>query len=92
MSLSCSKRNVSVLKGITCKHKGDSYCLNCLYSFKRKTKLELCKKVCESKDFWNVIMPSEDTKILEFNKYQKPDKATFIIYADLECLIEKIDV
>ena len=35
-------------------------------------------------------MPSEDTKILEFNQYQKSDKSTFIIYADLECLIEKI--
>ena len=28
---------------------------------------------------------------LEFNKYQKPDKAPFIIYADLECIIEKIN-
>ena len=36
-------------------------------------------------------MPSEDTKILEFNQYQKSDKAPFIIYAYLECLIEKID-
>ena len=36
-------------------------------------------------------MPSEDTKILEFNQYQKSDKATFIIYADLECIIERID-
>ena len=27
------------------------------------------------KDFCNVIMPSEDTKILEFNQYQKPEKA-----------------
>ena len=36
-------------------------------------------------------MPSENTKILEFNQYQKFDKAPFIIYADLECLIEKID-
>ena len=36
-------------------------------------------------------MPSEDTEILEFNQYQKSDKAPFIIYADLECLIEKID-
>ena len=36
-------------------------------------------------------MPSKDTKILEFNQYQKSDKAPFIIYADLECLIEKID-
>ena len=36
-------------------------------------------------------MLSEDTKILEFNQYQKSDKAPFIIYANLECLIEKID-
>ena len=56
-----------------------------------KNKLESHKKVCENKDFCNVIMPSEDTKILEFNQYQKSDKAPFIIYADLECIIEKID-
>ena len=43
------------------------------------------------KDFCNIIMPSEDTKILEFNQYQKCKKEAFIIYADLECLIEKID-
>ena len=36
-------------------------------------------------------MPSEDNKILEFNQYQKSDKAPFIIYADLECIIGKID-
>ena len=36
-------------------------------------------------------MPSEDTKILEFNQSQKSDKAPFIIYADLQCLIEKND-
>ena len=36
-------------------------------------------------------MPSEDTKILKFNQYKKSDKAPFIIYADLECIIEKID-
>ena len=36
-------------------------------------------------------MSSEDTKILEFNQYQKSDKAPFIIYADLECIIENID-
>ena len=36
-------------------------------------------------------MPSEDTKLLEFNQYQKSDKAPFITYADLECMIEKID-
>ena len=36
-------------------------------------------------------MPSEDTKILEFNQYQKSDTVPFIIYADLECIIGKID-
>ena len=36
-------------------------------------------------------MLSEDTKVLEFNQYQKSDKAPFIICADLECAIEKID-
>ena len=36
-------------------------------------------------------MPSEDTKILEFNQYHKSDKTPFVIYADLESLIEKID-
>ena len=36
-------------------------------------------------------MPSKDTKTLEFNQYKKSDKAPFVIYADLECLIEKTD-
>ena len=36
-------------------------------------------------------MPSEDTKILKFNQSQKSDKAPFIIYGDLKCIIEKID-
>ena len=36
-------------------------------------------------------MHSEGTKILEFNQYPKYGKEQFIIYADLECIIEKID-
>ena len=36
-------------------------------------------------------MTSEDTKILEFNQYEKSEKAPFIIYAYLEYLIEKTD-
>ena len=36
-------------------------------------------------------MPSEDSKILQFNEYQKTDKGPFIIDADLKCIIEKID-
>ena len=57
----------------------------------QKTNVNLIK-ICENKDFCNVVMPSEDNKILEFNQYQKSDKAPFIIYPDLECLIEFVNV
>ena len=80
-----------LLRGISSKHHGDLYYLNCLHSFTTEKKRESHKKVFESKYFCNIIMPSEDTKILEFNQYQKSDKATFIIHADLECIIDKID-
>ena len=36
-------------------------------------------------------MSSEDHKILKFNRYQKSDKAPFILYVDLECFIRQID-
>ena len=47
--------------------------------------------MCENKNFCNVIMPSEETKILEFNQYKKSDEVPFIIYADLQCIKEEID-
>ena len=56
----------------------------------QETNGNFIKKVCENNDLCNVVVPPEDTKT-EFNQYQKYEKATFIIYADIECLIEKID-
>ena len=91
MALSCSEKRSALLRGITSKHYGDFYCLDCLHSFRTKNKLELHKRVCENKDFCNVIMPSEDINILEITQYQLSDKVPFLIYADLECIIEKID-
>ena len=79
------------LREIRSKHHRDFYCLKCLHSFRTEYRLKSHKKVCENKYFFNVAMPSEDTKILEFNQYQKSDKAPFVIYADLESLREKID-
>ena len=35
-------------------------------------------------------MPNDDNKILKYNYGEKPLKVTAIIYADLECLLEKI--
>ena len=36
-------------------------------------------------------MPSEKKNMLEINQYMKSDKMTYIIYADIESLIKKID-
>ena len=36
-------------------------------------------------------MPSEYTKILDFNQNKKSDAGTSIFYADLECITEKTD-
>ena len=50
-------KKLSPLLGvITSKNNGDFYCLHCLHSFRIKKKLESHKKVCENKDFCNVIM------------------------------------
>ena len=82
---------LSALIGITSKHHGDFYCLNCFYFFATENKFQSYKRLFENKDFLNIIMPFEDTKMLKFNQYQKSDKAAFIIYADLECITEKLD-
>ena len=42
-----------------------------------KNKVESHKRICENKDFCNVIMGSEDSKILEFNQYKNSDKVPF---------------
>ena len=84
-------KNLSaLLRGITSKNMVTG-CLNCFHSCTTKNNLNRIKKYVKNKDFCNVIMPSEDTKISEFNQYQKSDKAPFIIYAHLQCVIEKID-
>ena len=57
----------------------------------QETNLKNWIRLCGNKDFCNVILPSKDTKILEFHQCQKSDKASFIIYADPECLRGKPD-
>ena len=80
------KKLLALLRRITSKHYGDFNCLNCLHFVRTKNKFESHKRVCENKDFCNIIMPSEDIEILEFNQYGKYDKTPFVIYVDLECM------
>ena len=50
------KKISALLRGISTKHDGDFYCLNCLHLFRPKNKLEYYKKVCKNKDFCCVVI------------------------------------
>ena len=83
------KRLSALFRGITGNNHVDFYCLNCIQSCATKNKLKKHKKVCENHDYCNVEMPEEYNKILKYNEGEKSMKSPFIIYADLECLLEK---
>ena len=84
-------KNLSgLLKGITPTHMKDFYCLNCFHSYRTKNKLESNKKICENHDYYHVEMPTKDNNIIKYNHGEKSMKLPFVIYADLEYLLEKI--
>ena len=79
-----------LLRGITSNHAGDFYCLNCFCAYSRKNKLEAHKKICENQNYCHVEMPTKDNNTIKYNHGEKSMKLLFVIYADLECLLEKM--
>ena len=79
-----------MLRGITGNQNWDFCCLNCFRSYTTENKLEKHKNVCENHDYCYVEMPEEDDKILKYNHGEKSVRSPFVIYADLECLLEKM--
>ena len=84
------KRLSVLLRGVTLQHVGDFYCLNCFDSYSTKCKLEKHFKVCKNHDYCYAEMPNEDNKILKYNHGQKSTKFPYIIYADLQSLLEQM--
>ena len=79
----------ALIAGITSKHDGDFYCLNCFQSYITENKLKKNKKVCENHNYCYVKIPEEYNKILKYNKGKKSMRLPFIIIADLECYLKK---
>ena len=80
----------ALFRRITSNHKEDFYCLNCFHSYSTKNQLEKHEKVYNDHDYCYVKMPNENNKILKDNHGENSGKAPFIIYADLEFLLEKM--
>ena len=84
-------KNLSgLLRGITSNYAGDLYGLNCIFAYSTKNKFEVHKKICENHDYCRVEMPTKGNNIIKFNHGEKSMKLPFVIYADLECLLEKM--
>ena len=84
------KKLSALLIGITSKHNEDLYCLNCFYSFTTEDALKKHENVCKNHDYCYVEMPGKDIGILKHNPGERYMKVPFIIYADLQCLLENI--
>ena len=84
-------KNLSgLLRGITSNHKEDFCFLNCFCSYSTKNKLKDHKKICENHNYFHVEMPTKDNNIIKYNQGEKSIKLPFVVYADLECLLEKM--
>ena len=80
-----------LLRGISSNHNSDYYCLNCFHSYRTENKLNVHKKICENHEYCNIEMSSPNNNIMKYNQGEKSLELPFIIYADLECLLKKID-
>ena len=84
-------KNLSgLLRGITSNHKEDFHCLNCFCAYSMKNKIKDHKKIHENNKYCHVEMPTKDNNIIKYNQGEKSIKLPFAIYADFECLLEKI--
>ena len=84
-------KNLSrLLRGITSNHKEEFYYLNCFHSYRTENKLEAHKKICENHDYCHVETLTKNNNIIKYNHGEKSMKLPFVIYTDLECLLEKM--
>ena len=90
-------KNGTILEWKNCQHYLEvqhqiirkTYWLNCFCSYSTKDKLKKHYNVCKHFDYCYVEMFKED-KILKYNHGEKSIKVPFIIYADVESLLEKM--
>ena len=79
----------ALLEGKLSNLHGDFYCLNCFNSYTTENKVKEHEEICNKHDSCCIEMPKWFAKILKYNPGEKPLKAPFAIYRDLECLLKK---
>ena len=59
-------------------------------SYTTKNRFKKHENVCENHGYCYVEMPEKYNKILKYNQGEKSMRTPFVIYADLECLLDKM--
>ena len=69
------------------------FCLRCLQGYTTEGLLEKHRTLCRGAAYrpTRIDMPEKGKNILQFTNYQKQMKAPFVIYADSESILEKMD-
>ena len=80
-----------LLRGVTSNHNDDFYCLNCFHSYRTIEKLKKHERICKEHDFCDIKMLDENNKVLKHILGEKSLRVPFIIGADLECLLRKVN-
>ena len=83
------KRLSKLFRGKPSNHHGDFYCLNCFNSYSTKNRPKEHEEICNKQDSSSTQMFRWVDRILKYTYGEKPLKAPFAIYPDLECLLEK---
>ncbi|KAL6446831.1 hypothetical protein ACFW04_001336 [Cataglyphis niger] len=52
-------------------------------------KLSAHSENCERMNECAIVLPTEEDKWLNFNNYERKERVPFVVYADLECTLEK---
>ena len=76
---------------MTSNHNGNFYCLNCFHPYTTEKILRKHERLCNDHDFCHLKMPDEDKKILKYITGEKSLRVPFTIYAEIECLLRKIN-
>ena len=66
-------------------------CKMCLSHFYSKEKLVKHEECCRKYDCSMIVLPDKTNNTLEFTKFNQQQKVPFVIYADFESMLSKID-
>ncbi|EZA51850.1 hypothetical protein X777_09616, partial [Ooceraea biroi] len=61
----------------------------CLHYFYSNEKLEAHTVDCNKMNDCAIILPNEEDKWLTFNNHSRKERMPFVVYADLECILQK---